>query len=99
MGSNMMGAPNDFEVFSRATLDDDLKRVVKRAVEAGFAVVLNRPGTKRPACTLAPTQRSKDHDCGIYHAITEPGKSDRAVTYAQDQYGERLNIGVHARKS
>ena len=68
-----MGAPNDFEAFSRATLDDDLKKVVKRAVESGFAIVLNKPGTNHPACTLPPTQRGKAHDCGIYHAITEPG--------------------------
>lgn len=52
--------------------DEGLANVVTGAVRAGFAVVLNRPGTKTPLCTLT-AREAKEKDAAAREAAEAAG--------------------------
>lgn len=51
---------------------DELRTVITGAVRAGFAIVLNHPGTKKPLCHLTARQE-KERDADAREAAREAG--------------------------
>lgn len=57
--------------------EEHAARVARAAAQAGFAVVLCWPGTKKPMCPLtarAVKQAGPRHPCGLSHASTDPAE-------------------------
>jgi Bifunctional DNA primase/polymerase, N-terminal len=98
----MITANGRLRMLAEANLGDP-KQFIKAAVNSGLAIVLNKPGDKKPVCTEPPSRRNGKHPeggCGVNHAITDPNLAYRAFENAQSQYPDQvLNIGIHAGKS
>lgn len=75
--------------------------VARAAVREGFAVVPVAAGGKRPLCTLSDRAKAAagDHQCGVYHALTDPDKAKRVFDRLERGDGPDPNIGIVAHPS
>lgn len=88
----MIGGSTFLTIFGSVPAGDDrVTAIARAAAAAGMAIVINRPGSKQPMCTLTARQAKQvgRHPCGIDHATTDPAVLKRVLDRTPG-----ANIGV-----
>lgn len=105
----MMGQRDFAGIFGAAPVDEQAAEqitanIARDAVRAGYAVVIDRPGTKVPMCPLTAAELNtaereaqqagrRRHECGLKHAMTDPELVYRRVRRLGKRLGP-VNLGL-----